>query len=63
MNGLMFLLIAVGLSIGGSLVLYLRHRDPTSLDHGIDEFQREMRALAPEQQHQPPPRDHPERHP
>ena len=57
MNGLMFLLIAVALSIGGSLVLYLRHRDPTSLDHGIDEFQREMRALAPEHQHQPPPRD------
>lgn len=53
MNGLMFLLIAVALSIGGSLVLYLRHRDPTSLDHGIDEFQREMRALAPEQQHPP----------
>ena len=59
MNGLMFLLIAVALSIGGSLILYLRHRDPTSLDHGVDEFQREMRALAPEQQ--PPPRD--DRHP
>ena len=48
MNGLVFLLIAVGLSVGGSLLLYLRHRDPTSMDHGIDEFAREMRALAPE---------------
>lgn len=53
MNGLMFLLIAVGLSVAGSLVLYLRHRDPTSLDHGVDEFQREMRALAPEKPHLP----------
>lgn len=47
----MFLLIAVGLSVAGSLALFLRHRDPTSLDHGIDEFRREMRALAPEQAH------------
>lgn len=58
MNGLMFLLVAVGLSAAGSLMLYLRHRDPTSLDHGIDEFQREMRALAPEQPRLP----HDERH-
>jgi hypothetical protein len=43
-----FLLIAVVLSVGGSLVLWLRHRDPTSYDHGITEFQREMRALAPD---------------
>ena len=48
MNGLVFLSIAVVLSVGGSLVLWLRHRDPTSLDHGIDEFQREMRALSPD---------------
>jgi len=47
-NGLVFLLIAFGVSLIGSLVLYLRHRDPSSMDHGITEFQREMRALAPE---------------
>ena len=47
MAGLMFLLIAVGLSICGSVALWFRHRDPTSVDHGIHEFQREMRALAP----------------
>ena len=47
MAGLLFLLIAFGLSIGGSLILWLRHRDPTSVDHGISEFQREMRALSP----------------
>lgn len=48
MTGFVFLLIAFALSIGGSLVLWLRHRDPTTLDHAIDEFQREMRALAPD---------------
>ena len=47
MAGLVFLLIAFGLSILGSVVLWLRHRDPTSVDHGITEFQREMRALSP----------------
>jgi hypothetical protein len=46
-TGLLFLLIAFALSVGGSIVLWLRHRDPTSVDHGIDEFRREMRALAP----------------
>ena len=48
MTGIVFLLIALGLSIGGSLLLWMRHRDPTTLDHGISEFQREMRALAPD---------------
>jgi hypothetical protein len=48
MTGLLFLFIAFLLSVGGSLVLWLRHRDPSSLDHGVNEFQREMRALAPE---------------
>ena len=48
MAGLLFLLIAFGLSVGGSMVLWLRHRDPTSVDHGISEFQREMRALSPD---------------
>jgi hypothetical protein len=47
-TGLVFLLIAFVLSIGGSVVLWLRHRDPTSLHHGVDEFEQEMRALAPE---------------
>ena len=44
---MIFLLIAVVVSLLGSFVLWLRHRDPTSYDHGITEFQREMRALAP----------------
>jgi hypothetical protein len=52
-TGFVFLLIAFALSIGGSLVLWLRHRDPTTLDHAIDEFQREMRALAPDAERSP----------
>jgi hypothetical protein len=49
---IVFLLIALVVSVGGSLLLWLRHRDPTTLDHGIDEFQREMRALAPDRDKQ-----------
>ena len=52
MNGLVFLFIALVLSIGGSLVLWWLHRKPTSLDHGIDEFAREMRALSPDRREQ-----------
>lgn len=51
----MFLMIAVVISVVGSTVLYLRSRSPSSLDAGIVEFQREMRALAPRDE-QPPPR-------
>jgi hypothetical protein len=47
-SGLGFLLIVLLLSASGSMVLWLRHRQPTSLDSGIDEFQNEMRALAPD---------------
>jgi len=52
-NGLVFLAIALLVSVLGSLGLWMSHRDPTSLDHGIDEFQREMRALAPDRAREP----------
>jgi hypothetical protein len=42
-----FLLIAVVISAVGFTVLYLRNRPPTSLDASIDNFRREMEALAP----------------
>ena len=48
MSGVAYLAIALAISILGSLVLWLRYRKPSSLEHGIDEFSREMRALAPE---------------
>lgn len=48
MSGLVFLLIALGLSVVGSLVLWMRYRKPTSLEHGIRSFNKEMEALAPD---------------
>jgi hypothetical protein len=47
MSALVFLLAAVLISLVGSAALALRHRRPTTLEYGIDEFKREMRALAP----------------
>lgn len=47
MNALVFLLIVVVVSAVGSLVLWLQHRSPSTLESGIEAFQREMRALAP----------------
>jgi hypothetical protein len=41
------LFVVVASAIGISIVL-LRNRRPTSMDHSIDEFQRGLRALAPE---------------
>ncbi len=49
MSALVFLLVALMLSLVGSLVLWLRARKPTSLHSGIDAFRREMDALSPEQ--------------
>jgi hypothetical protein len=46
-SAVVFLLIALIISLVGSMVLYLRNRTPTSLDSGIDGFRREMEALAP----------------
>ena len=48
MNSLLFLFIAVALSLIGSLVLWFRYRRPRSVEAGIQEFSRELRALAPE---------------
>jgi hypothetical protein len=42
-----FLMIAVVISVVGGLVLYVRNRPPSSLEAGIDNFRREMQALAP----------------
>jgi hypothetical protein len=48
MSNLLYLGFAVVLSALGILWIYLRNRKPTSLNAGIEEFQREVRALAPE---------------
>ncbi len=47
MSPLAFLLIALAVSVLGSLVLWLKYRRPRSLTSGIEDFRREMRALAP----------------
>jgi hypothetical protein len=51
MDNLAYLLIAIGLSVVGSLVLWYRHSRPKSLEAGIDEFDRGLMALAPDGSH------------
>ena len=48
MSNLLYLLVAVALSVLGCTLLWLRHRKPRRLEAGIDEFSRELRALAPD---------------
>jgi len=49
-TSLAYLLVVVSLSILGSLWLLYRHRRPKrSVESGIVDFQRELRALAPEE--------------
>jgi hypothetical protein len=48
-SNLLYLVVAVLLSVVGSLILWFRHRKPTSMEHGIEAFNNELRALAPEQ--------------
>ena len=49
-GGLAFLLVAVVVSAVGTFVLWMRNRDTATLDQGVEEFQREMRALSPDKQ-------------
>ena len=47
MGNLLFLLIAVALSAIGILVVWMRHRGPSGVNHGVDSFAEQMRAIAP----------------
>ncbi len=49
MNALLFLGVAVVVSVIGSLIVLARNRSPRSIDHGIDDFAQRMQALSPEQ--------------
>jgi hypothetical protein len=51
-SNLVYLLIAVALSIAGSVWLWWRNRQPSGIDAGIRQFERELRALAPERRGQ-----------
>jgi hypothetical protein len=46
-SSLIFLGIALGLSMAGFLVLWMRNRPPRSVDAHIRAFARELEALAP----------------
>jgi hypothetical protein len=46
-SALLFLGIAAGLSLVGCLVLWLRSRQPGSMEAHIRDFERELDALAP----------------
>jgi hypothetical protein len=46
MSGVAFLLIAVGLSLIGTLIVWFRTRQPTHWDSGISEFSKNMEALS-----------------
>lgn len=48
MSAIAFLLIAVVVAVAGSLVVVLRNQQSKSPDSAMDEFRREMRALAPQ---------------
>jgi len=48
LGNLIFLVGAIGLSIVGSVLLWLRYRQPTSFMSSIDDFQAEMTALSAE---------------
>jgi hypothetical protein len=47
-TNLVYLGIAVVLSMLGSLVLWLRHRKPRSMEAHMQRFARELEALAPD---------------
>jgi hypothetical protein len=52
-NNAVYLLVAAAVSAVGMVILWLRHRTPTSTMSSIDEFNETMRALSP---HPPPAR-------
>jgi hypothetical protein len=44
---LLYVGLAVVVSVVGYFILNLKNRRPGSVQHGVDEFSRELRALAP----------------
>ena len=48
MTNLVYLGIAVVLSLLGCLILWLRHRKPRSMEAHMQRFARELEALAPD---------------
>lgn len=48
MSNLIYLVIAVVLSLVGSLILWMRTRQPKSVEAGIEQFSKGLKALAPD---------------
>ena len=46
MSGVGCLLLAVIVSLVGSIIVWIRHRKPTHFMSSVDDFQREMDALS-----------------
>ncbi len=47
MSGVVFLLMAVVISVLGSVLVWRRHSTPRSAENSVESFSREMQALAP----------------
>ena len=54
MQAIGFLAIVFVVCAVGGAVLYVRHRQPNTLESGLDAFKREMDALAPPPEETPP---------
>lgn len=48
MSNLIYLAIAIVLSLVGSLILWYRTRQPRSMEAGIEQFSKGLKALAPD---------------
>ncbi len=46
-SAIVFLVLAVAVATVGSLVAFLRTRNPASVESGIDDFRREMQRARP----------------
>jgi hypothetical protein len=49
MSALLFLAVAVVVSVIGSVIVLIRNRSPRSVEQGIDDFAERMRALQPDE--------------
>ena len=54
MQAILFLAIALVVCAVGGAILYVQHRQPNTLESGLDAFRREMTALAPPEDEQAP---------
>ncbi|MBX3313183.1 MAG: hypothetical protein KF906_02595 [Actinobacteria bacterium] len=48
MSVLLYIVVPVLIVAAVSTTVWLRNRQPTSLEHGVDSFRREMDALSPD---------------